>query len=77
MSLSSKQRIFTQNIGRLIAYAYSIDIELTFGHAWRSLEEQKRLKLKSTAKRFKCLLFNVLLLPSAFNLFCSSKERQA
>ena len=44
MSLSSKQRIFTQNIGRLIDFAYSIDIELTFGHAWRSLEEQKRLK---------------------------------
>jgi hypothetical protein len=36
MKLSQKQRIFTRNIGLLIEYAYSIDIELTFGEAFRT-----------------------------------------
>ncbi len=36
MRLSEKQRIFTFNIACLIHYAYSIDIELTFGEAHRT-----------------------------------------
>ncbi|WP_422858761.1 hypothetical protein ACOKFD_15580 [Flagellimonas sp. S174] len=44
MRLSERQRIFTKNIGCLILHAESIGIGLTFGHAWRSLEEQRRLK---------------------------------
>lgn len=36
MSLSAKQRVFTENIGFLIQYAYSIGIELTMGDAYRS-----------------------------------------
>ncbi|HET8885245.1 MAG TPA: M15 family metallopeptidase [Salinimicrobium sp.] len=43
MTLSEKQRIFTRNIAKLIEYAYCNNIELTFGHAWRSEEEQRRL----------------------------------
>lgn len=43
MKLSEKQRIFTQNIGCLIQYAYQKGYGLTFGHAWRSPEEQRRL----------------------------------
>ncbi len=36
LTLSGKQRIFTKHIGMLIAYAYSIGIELTFGEAQRT-----------------------------------------
>lgn len=36
MKLSEKQRIFTENIGKLIAYSYSRGIELTLGDAYRS-----------------------------------------
>jgi hypothetical protein len=53
MKLSQRQRIFTKNIGKLIDYAYSIDIELTFGHAWRSLQEQKRLVSEGKSKTLK------------------------
>lgn len=71
MSLSSKQRIFTQNIGRLIDYAYSIDIELTFGHAWRSLEEQKRLKAEGKSKTLNSKHLNRLAVD--FNFFINGK----
>jgi hypothetical protein len=50
MTLGQAQRIFTRNIGCLIEYAYTIGIELTFGHAWRSLEEQKRLKAEGKSQ---------------------------
>ena len=43
MKLSEKQRVFTQMVGRLINFAYANGVELTFGHAWRSNEEQVRL----------------------------------
>ena len=35
MTLGQKQRKFTQMVGRLIAYAYSIGYELTLGDAYR------------------------------------------
>lgn len=35
MGLSSKQRLFTKNIGLLIGEAYRIGIGLTFGDAYR------------------------------------------
>lgn len=35
MTLSQKQRIFTFNIGKLIAYAYTIGFEFSFGEAHR------------------------------------------
>jgi len=43
ISLSARQRIFTENIGKLITWAYQNGYSLTFGHAWRSIEEQRRL----------------------------------
>lgn len=43
MKLSDKQQIFSLNIAKLIQFAASLGYGLTFGHAWRSFEEQKRL----------------------------------
>lgn len=43
MKLSNQQQVFTQNIGKLIGYAHEMGFGLTFGHAWRSVEEQERL----------------------------------
>lgn len=43
ISLSGRQRIFTENIGKLIMWAYQNGYSLTFGHAWRGIEEQRRL----------------------------------
>ncbi len=43
MSLSKRQRIFTLMVADLIGYAYSRGYELTFGHAWRDRETQRRL----------------------------------
>lgn len=40
MSLSAKQRIFTKNIGLLIAFAFEKGLELTFGEAHRTHEQQ-------------------------------------
>ena len=71
MSLSSKQRIFTRNIGCLIDYAYSIDIELTFGHAWRSLEEQKRLKAEGKSRTLNSKHLDRLAVD--FNFFINGK----
>ena len=71
MSLSSKQRIFTRNIGCLIDYAYSIDIELTFGHAWRSLEEQKRLKSEGKSRTLNSKHLDRLAVD--FNFFINGK----
>ncbi len=71
MKLSQRQRIFTRNIGILIEYAYSIDIELTFGHAWRSLEEQKRLKAQGKSKTLKSKHLDRLAVD--FNFFINGK----
>ena len=43
MKLSDQQQLFTRNIGKLIKYAHLMGFGLTFGHAWRSPEEQERL----------------------------------
>ena len=40
MRLSQYQRIFTLNISKLIAFAYGKGIELTFGEAYRTTEQQ-------------------------------------
>ena len=41
MKLSEKQRVFTKNIGLLIIYAFDeLCIELTFGEAYRTREQQ-------------------------------------
>ena len=43
MKLSATQQLFTLNIAKLIKYAHLMGFGLTFGHAWRSPEEQERL----------------------------------
>lgn len=40
MTLSQHQRIFTLNVAKLIVFAYSKGIELTFGEAYRTNEQQ-------------------------------------
>jgi hypothetical protein len=68
MKLSEEQRIFTRHIGCLIGYAYCQGMELTFGDAFRSSEEQARLysagksKIKSGGNHGKRLAVD-------FNLF--------
>lgn len=41
MKLSEHQQKFTKDIAELICYATSIDIQLTFGEAYRTIEQQK------------------------------------
>jgi hypothetical protein len=41
MSLSDKQQIFTENVGKLIDYAYENGIGLTFGEAYRTRAQQQ------------------------------------
>ena len=49
MSLRNQQSIFTENIGKLIDFAFSIGIELTFGEAMRTEYQQKEyLRTKKT-----------------------------
>jgi len=43
MKLSDHQQLFTRNIAKLISYAHLMGFGLSFGHAWRSPEEQQRL----------------------------------
>ena len=40
MKLSQYQRIFTSNVSKLIEFAYCNNIELTFGEAYRTREQQ-------------------------------------
>jgi hypothetical protein len=41
MKLSVHQQIFSQNISRLIIYANSLGVNLTFGEAFRSQDQQE------------------------------------
>lgn len=43
MTLRQKQSVFTLRVARLILKANELGYELTFGEAWRSPEEAKRL----------------------------------
>ncbi len=71
-TLSEEQRMFTRHIGWLIMYAYSQGMELTFGDAFRSNEEQARLykegksKIKSGGNHSKRLAID-------FNLFVNGQ----
>ena len=67
MSLSKEQRIFTRHIGCLIAFAYEQGLELTFGHAWRSPEEQQRLRNEGKSQTLKSKHLDRLAVD--FNLF--------
>lgn len=71
MKLSEKQQIFTENIAKLIIYSYNYGIGLTFGHAWRSLEEQKRLKASGKSQTLKSKHLDRLAVD--FNFFVAGK----
>jgi len=62
MKRSERQQIFSQNVARLIAYAWAaLDIGVTFGEAWRSKDQQilyyygltfdDQIRLEQTRKR--------------------------
>ena len=40
MSLSKHQRVFSRNVAKLILFAFDNGIELTFGEAYRTREQQ-------------------------------------
>jgi len=71
MRLSEKQQIFTRNIAKLINKATELEIGLTFGHAWRSLEEQKRLKAEGKSQTLKSKHLDRLAVD--FNFFINGK----
>lgn len=71
MSLSKKQGVFTQNIGKLIDWAYCNEYYLTFGHAWRSTEEQKRLVSEGKSKTMNSNHLSRLAVD--FNVFINGK----
>lgn len=71
MKLSEKQQLFTWHIGQLIMFANARDMKLTFGHAWRSLEEQKRLKSEGKSQTLKSKHLDRLAVD--FNLFINGR----
>jgi len=87
MKLSEHQREFTKHIGLLIEYATSMNIELTFGEATRTDDQQALYfygyaivivdgipRLKKAKKRSKTLLSNHLKRMAVdFNFFIDDK----
>ena len=71
MKLSEYQIIFSKNIASLIVYADLIGIQLTFGHAWRDVETQKRLVAKGLSKTLKSNHLRRLAVD--FNFFINGK----
>ena len=71
MTLSEEQRKFAQHVGWLLMYAYSQGLEVTFGHAWRSPEEQKRLVAEGKSQTMKSKHLDRLAVD--FNLFKNGK----
>ena len=71
MKLSEKQQIFSKNVAILIAYADLIGIGLTFGHAYRDKETQRRLVEKGLSKTMKSKHLNRLAVD--FNFFIDGK----
>ena len=71
MKLSEKQQVFVRNVACLIQYAETLEIGLTFGHAWRSLEEQKRLKAEGKSQTLNSKHLDRLAVD--FNFFINGK----
>ena len=67
MKLSERQQVFTRNIGRLILFAESLGYGLSFGHAWRSSEEQDRLFKQGLSKTLKSM--HLCRMAVDFNVF--------
>lgn len=72
-SLSEAQRIFTKNIALMIIKSYDEKIELTFGQARRSLEEQRRLR--SEGKSLTLNSHHLDALAVDFNFFVYNGDR--
>lgn len=71
MKLSERQQVFTANIAALILKAVDLEIMLTFGHAWRSIEEQRRLKAEGKSQTLNSLHLSRLAVD--FNFFIDGK----
>lgn len=71
MSLSEKQQIFTKNIASLIAYADLLGIGLTFGHAYRDIETQKRLVKEGKSRTLNS--YHLKRLAVDFNFFVNNR----
>ncbi len=67
MRLSEKQRKFTLMVADLIYFAESKGYGLTFGHAWRDIETQRRLVEKGASKTMRSKHLDRLAVD--FNLF--------
>lgn len=74
MKLSEKQRKFTLMVAKLIAWGYVRGYELTFGHAWRDKETQKRMFELGLSKTKKGKHPDRLAVD--FNLFIDGKYRR-
>ena len=71
MGLSNTQQVFTNNIALLIIEAKELEIGLTFGHAWRSLDDQKRLVAEGKSRTLKSKHLDRLAVD--FNFFINGK----
>ena len=71
MKLSEKQQEFTKNIASLIVYADTIGIQLTFGHAYRDKETQRRLVDKGLSKTMNSMHLKRLAVD--FNFFINGE----
>lgn len=71
MTLSQYQRIFTLNICKLIAFAYAKELELTFGEAFRTNEQQ--LIYVQTGKSQTMSSLHLKRLAVDFNIFKDNK----
>ena len=71
MKLSEKQQLFSLNIAKLIKYAQIMGFGLTFGHAWRSAEEQQRLLDQGLTKTLESLHLSRLAVD--FNVFVNGR----
>lgn len=71
MKLSEYQIIFSKNIASLIAYSAVIGIDLTFGHAYRDLETQKRMLATGKSKTLNS--YHLKRLAVDFNFFINGK----
>jgi len=69
--LSEHQREFTKHIGLLIEYAISMNIELTFGEAFRTKYQQEKYLLDGKSKTLKSNHLKRLAVD--FNFFIDDK----
>jgi hypothetical protein len=71
MGINKHQIEFTKNVSKLIQYADYLDIQLTFGHAYRDIETQKRMVKTGKSKTLKSNHLRRLAVD--FNFFINGK----